>query len=119
MQRTQDAYKSATSGATIRRFLFLGDAEGCRNGVSKPISLLAVAHSCCVLRPEWCQQWCQTASTSLPGNTLRAPPTGSSMSLLCGAIKWMWQWKMLCPATVGRARRGESTRGDLILSFSC
>jgi hypothetical protein len=32
---------------------------GCRTGVFKPISLLAVARRFCVLCAQWCQQWCQ------------------------------------------------------------
>jgi hypothetical protein len=31
----------------------------CTIGLSKPISLLTVAHRFCMLRPQWCQQWCQ------------------------------------------------------------
>jgi hypothetical protein len=49
----------ATFGATILCHRFLGVAVHCRIGLSKLISLLAVA--CCfrALRPEWCQKWCQ------------------------------------------------------------
>jgi hypothetical protein len=46
-------------GATIRIHMFLGVAQCCRIGLSKPISLLAVPHCFCVLRSQWCQQWCQ------------------------------------------------------------
>ena len=42
-------------GATIRRHRLPRVAEGCNTGLSKPISLLAVAHRCCVLRSGWCQ----------------------------------------------------------------
>src|SRR5215204_5149634 len=48
----------ATFGATIRRRLFLGVARSCRIALSKPISLLTVAHSFCVLHAQWCQEWC-------------------------------------------------------------
>jgi hypothetical protein len=51
--------QAPTFGATIRRHVFLGVATRCRNRLSKPISLLAVACCFCVLRPEWCQKWCQ------------------------------------------------------------
>jgi hypothetical protein len=54
----------ATSGATIRRHLFLGVAVRCRIGLDKAISVLVVARSFRVLRSEWCQKWCQTVSTS-------------------------------------------------------
>ena len=49
----------ATFCATIRRLLFPVVAVRCRIGLSKPISLLAVACCFCVLRSEWCQRWCQ------------------------------------------------------------
>src|SRR4028118_1437644 len=54
----------ATFGATIRRHLFLGVVGYCRIGKDRPISLLAVAHRFSMLRPEWCQQWCQMASAA-------------------------------------------------------
>ena len=44
--------------------MFPGVAVRCRIGVSKQISLLAVANRFCVLRSEWCQQWCQMASAT-------------------------------------------------------
>ena len=46
-------------GATIRLHRLPRVAEGCKTGLDKPICLLAVAHRGYVLRPEWCQQWCQ------------------------------------------------------------
>ena len=46
-------------GATIRRHRLPRVATGCKIGLSKPISLLAVARRCCALRPGWCQEWCQ------------------------------------------------------------
>jgi hypothetical protein len=49
-------------GATIRRHRFLGVAMRCEIGLPMRDSLLAVAHGCCALRPEWCQRWCQVAS---------------------------------------------------------
>src|SRR5919112_662850 len=52
----------ATFGATIRRLVFLGVAAGCRIRLSKPISLLGVAHRFNALRAEWCQQWCHPSS---------------------------------------------------------
>jgi hypothetical protein len=54
----------ATFGATIRRYLFVGVAYRCRIGIDKLISLLRVAHGFCVLRPEWCREWCQMASAT-------------------------------------------------------
>jgi hypothetical protein len=45
-------------GATIRRHVFLRVARSCTTGLSKPNSLLAVAHRFCVLHAQWCQQWC-------------------------------------------------------------
>jgi hypothetical protein len=62
LHRTQS--RRPAFGATIRRHLFLEVAECCRSRLSKPISLLAVARCFCVLRSEWCQQWCQMASTA-------------------------------------------------------
>jgi len=44
---------------------FLGVADYCRIGMSKPISLLAAAHDCCVLRPGWCQMWCHNVGCSV------------------------------------------------------
>jgi hypothetical protein len=41
----------------MRCHLFLSVAVCCRIGLSKPISLLVVAHCCRVLHPEWCQKW--------------------------------------------------------------
>ena len=58
LHRTQSRRRAF--GATIRRHRFLGVAGCCINRLSKRISLLVVAHRCCVLRPEWCQQWCQS-----------------------------------------------------------
>jgi hypothetical protein len=43
----------------MRRHVFLRVAQYCRIGLSKPFSLLVVARCFCVLRPEWCQKWCQ------------------------------------------------------------
>jgi hypothetical protein len=51
-------------GTTIRRHLFLCVAIRCKIGVSKPFSLLSVARRFSVLRPEWCQKWCQIASVA-------------------------------------------------------
>ncbi len=56
----------ASFGATIRQYLFLCVALCCRNRLSKPIFLLMVAHGFCVLRAQWCQQWCQIGSSALP-----------------------------------------------------
>ena len=53
-----------TFGATIRRHQFLGVAVHCRIGLFIAISLLEVARCFCVLRPEWCQKWCQTVSAT-------------------------------------------------------
>jgi hypothetical protein len=47
-------------GATIRRDRLPDVAKGCINRLSKRISLLRVAHRCCVLRSRWCHEWCQT-----------------------------------------------------------
>jgi hypothetical protein len=63
VQGAQDGLKSATFVATTRRHLFLRVAGRCRIGIDKPF-LLTVAHGFCVLRPEWCQQWCQMASAT-------------------------------------------------------
>jgi hypothetical protein len=51
--------------ATIRRPPFLGVAQSSRIGLGMLVSLLTVAGRCCVLRPEWCQQRCQTISATL------------------------------------------------------
>jgi hypothetical protein len=45
----------------MRRHRFPDVAQCFRIGLDKPISLLAVARCFCVLRSEWCQQWCQYA----------------------------------------------------------
>jgi hypothetical protein len=50
-----EGLEPATFGATIRRLPFPGVAAGCRIGLDKPISLLAVACCFCVLRARWCQ----------------------------------------------------------------
>src|SRR5215217_4901224 len=39
-------------------------AKGCINRLSKRISLLRVAHRCCVLRSRWCPKWCQATGFS-------------------------------------------------------
>ena len=52
--------------AAIRRPLFPHAPIRCRNGLDKPICLLVVARRFCVLRPEWCQKWCQMASAAPP-----------------------------------------------------
>src|SRR5829696_5081777 len=57
-----DDTSTRTFGATIRRHRLPRVVEGCKTGLDKRVPLLAVAHRCCVLRPGWCQQWCQTAS---------------------------------------------------------
>jgi hypothetical protein len=49
----------APFGATIRCHPFLSVAICCRIGIDKLDSLLTVACCFCVLRPEWCQKWCQ------------------------------------------------------------
>jgi hypothetical protein len=49
MVRTRDLPR-----ATIHRPLFPGGAVGCNIGLSRPISLPAVAHRSCVLRAGWC-----------------------------------------------------------------
>src|SRR5215213_3853683 len=61
LDKEQDGLEPATFGVTIRRHRLPRVAEGCNTGLSKPISLLAVAHRCCALRSGWCQKWCQEA----------------------------------------------------------
>ena len=72
----------APSGATIRRHTLPRVAERCKTGLSKPISLLAVAHRCCGLRSGWCQQWCQTVSPTTTVVRLAAPSTSSGVATL-------------------------------------
>jgi hypothetical protein len=71
-------------GATIRRHRLPSVAVGCKTGLDKPIRLLTVAHDCCVLRPEWCQQWCQTVSPTTTVVRLVAPSTSSGAATLFG-----------------------------------
>jgi hypothetical protein len=52
-------------GATIRRHRLPQVAVRCRIGLDKLIALHAIAHRFCVLRAEWCQQWCQTTTPRL------------------------------------------------------
>jgi hypothetical protein len=71
--RVADGARTASSGATIRRHRLPRVAMRCKTGLSKPISLLAVACCFCALRPGWCQQWCQTVSlTTVLGPPFRA-----------------------------------------------
>jgi hypothetical protein len=69
LDKEQDGLEPATFGATIRRHRLPRVAPRCKNRLSKRISMLAVADSCCVLRSGWCQEWCQTAplTTALVG----------------------------------------------------
>src|SRR5215212_7601444 len=46
------------------------DCRRCRIALDKPIPLLTVARGCCVLRAEWCQQWCQMSSDPCACNTV-------------------------------------------------
>ena len=54
----------------------------CRIGLSKPISLLTVAHCFCVLRSGWCQRWCQSVSPTTTVVCLVAPRTSSGAATL-------------------------------------
>jgi hypothetical protein len=74
---TTDGSRTRALGATIRCHRFLGVAGCCRIGLDKRISLLVVAHRCCVLRPEWCQKWCQTVSPTTSVVRIVAPSTSS------------------------------------------
>jgi hypothetical protein len=60
----------ATFGATIRRHLFPEITRRCRIALDKPILLLTVARGCCVLRAQWCQQWCQMSADPCACNTV-------------------------------------------------
>ena len=71
-------------GATIRCRRFLGVAQHCRIGLSKPIYVPAVAHRFWVLRPGWCQKWCQTVSLTTVLGRLAAPRTSSGVATLFG-----------------------------------
>ena len=59
-------YSKLHFGATIRQHTLPQVAADCRIGLDKPIRLLAVAHGCCVLRPGWCQKWCQFTELLAP-----------------------------------------------------
>jgi hypothetical protein len=80
LHRTQS--RRRTFGATIRRHRLLRVAVRCRIGLSKPNYLLTVAHRCCVLRPGWCQEWCQTVSLATNVGRLVAPSTSSGAATL-------------------------------------
>jgi hypothetical protein len=56
----------------------------CRIGLDKPILLLTVAHSCCALRPGWCQRWCQTVSPATTVVRLLPPSTSSGAATTFG-----------------------------------
>ena len=71
-------------GATIRRDRLPDVANGCINRLSKPILLLTVAHGYCVLRPGWCQKWCQTVSLTTALVYLVVPSTSSGAATLFG-----------------------------------
>ena len=82
IERVTDGTQSRAFGATIRRHRLPEVALRCRISLSKPISLLAVAHRCCVLRSGWCQRWCQTVSLTTALVRLVAPGTSSGAATL-------------------------------------
>src|SRR5688500_18947337 len=72
-------------------------AVRCSIGLSKPISLLVVAHRFWVLRSEWCQQWCQVSSDPCACNTV-------------GCVEDLQTWVLVSPQRQ-TARSSRPSRG--------